>query len=217
VARVGEIGRGLGSSGPAARHTAGEGAAPLADRPVGQPPYTTRLLRWSFTLALLPPALLIVALATRSLFLLTYAHVITGGTWTGFDVFMGLVMSRILGSLEIPQRVEVAKRLTPTTFFVLPSLAAVAVTSGIYLALAEGKFDLTSPWIFAAGAIVVVLTVQGFGIFMPNGLRILIELGKHQPDFAKIARLNMRTIRLAGVQAVLQVLLIVVMSHLAVY
>jgi hypothetical protein len=196
---------------------AADRAREVPERPVGLPPYTTRLLRWSFVLALLPPALLIVALATRSVFLLTYAHVITGGTWTGFDIFMGLVLSRILGSLEIPQRVEVAKRLTPTTFFLLPSLAAVAVTSGIYLALSEGKFDLGSPAILAAGAIVVVLTVQGFGIFMPNGLRILIELGKLQPDFGRIARLNMRTIRLAGVQAALQVLLIVVMSYLAVY
>ena len=217
MAGVGEIGRGPGSSGPGGGLAASGSAAVLAERPVGLPPYTTRLLRWSFTLAVLPPALLIVALATRSVFLLTYAHVITGGTWTGFDIFMGLVLSRILGSLEIPQRVEVAKRLTPTTFFLLPSLAAVAVTSGIYLALSEGKFDLGSPAILAAGAIVVVLTVQGFGIFMPNGLRILIELGKHQPDFGLIARLNMRTIRLAGIQAALQVLLIVVMSYLAVY
>jgi hypothetical protein len=212
------MGRVPGAGGAASQPAAETHLADaVPERSAGLPPYTTRLLRWSFTLALLPPALLIVALATRSVFLLTYAHVITGGTWTGFDLFMGLVMSRILGSLEIPQRVEVAKRLTPTTFFLLPSLAAVAVTSGIYLALAEGRFDLGSPWILASGVIVVLLTIQGFGIFMPNGLRILIELGKHRPDFPKIARLNMRTIRLAGVQAVLQVLLIVIMAHLAVY
>ena len=184
---------------------------------VGMPPFTARLLRWSFAIGIVPPLVLVGALAARSLYLLTFVHVITGGTWTGFDLFMGLVMSRVLRTLDIPARVEVAKRLTPTTFFILPSLAATAITAGVYLAQAEGKFDLSSPWILAAGVIVVLLTVQGFGIFMPNSVRIFIELAKHQPDTAKIARLNMRNIRLAGLQAALQIGIILVMAHLAVY
>ena len=183
----------------------------------GMPPFTARLLRWSFAIGIVPPLVLVAALAARSLFLLTFVHVISGGTWTGFDLFMGLVMSRVLRTLDIPARVEVAKRLTPTTFFILPSLAATAITAGVYLAQAEGKFDLSSPWILAAGVIVVLLTIQGFGIFLPNSMRIFIELAKHQPDTAKIARLNMRNIRLAGLQAALQVGIIVVMAHLAVY
>ncbi len=195
-------------------------AAPVVPAGVGVaalPPYTGRLLRWSFAIGIVPPVVLIVALAAKSLWLLMFVHVISGATWTGFDLFMGLVMSRILTSLEIPGRVEVAKRLTPTTFFILPSLAAAAITSGIYLAQTEGKFDLHSPWIVAAGIIVLILAVQGFGIFMPNGVRIFIELAKRQPDTAKIARLNLRNIRLAGVQAALQVAIIIVMAHLAVY
>ncbi len=190
---------------------------PARDAASGLPPYTARLLRWSFAIGVLPPLALIAALAVKSLYLLTFVHVICGGTWTGFDLFMGLVMTRVMTLLDVPTRVEVAKRLTPTTFFILPSLAAVAVTSGIYLSQAEGKFDLGSPWILAAGVVVLILTVQGFGIFMPNGLRIFIELAKRQPDTTKIARLNMRNIRLAGVQAALQVAIIVIMAHLAVY
>ena len=81
----------------------------------------------------------------------------TGGTWSGFDIFMGVVMTRVMRTMEIPQRVEVAKRLTPTTFFILPSFAAVAITSGIYLAQDMGKFDLNSPWIMAVGVVVLVL------------------------------------------------------------
>ena len=191
--------------------------AGVTARPSTLPPYTWTLLRWSFTIGVIPPIVLVVALAFKSLYLLTFIHVISGGTWTGFDIFMGVVMSRILRSLDIPARVEVAKRLTPTTFFILPSLAAVAVTSGIYLAQMEGKFDLSSPWIIAAGVVVLLLTAQGFGIFMPNGVRIFIELAKIKPDTGLIARLNMRNIRLAGVQALLQILIILVMAHLAVY
>jgi hypothetical protein len=184
---------------------------------VGMPPYTGRLLRWSFAIGIVPPAVLVLALVTKSFYLLTFVHVITGGTWTGFDLFMGLVMSRVLRSLDIAARVEVAKRLTPTTFFILPSLAGTAITAGIYLAQAEGKFDLGSPWIIATGIVVLLLTVQGFGIFMPNSVRIFIELGKVRPDTAKIARLNMRNIRLAGLQAAFQLGIILIMAHLAVY
>lgn len=192
-------------------------ARPDQPGPSRLPTYTTKLLKWSFAVGVIPPIVLIAALSTKSLFLLDYVHVITGGTWTGFDIFMGAVMSRIMRTMEIPQRVEVAKRLTPTTFFILPSFAAVAITSGIYLAQILGKFDLSSPWIMAAGVVVLILTVQGFGVFMPNGVRIFIELAKVKPDTAKIAKLNMRNIRLAGSQAIFQVIIILIMAHLAVY
>ncbi len=185
--------------------------------PSGLPPYTWNLLRWSFAVGVIPPVVLIVALSLKSQFLLDYVHVITGGTWTGFDLYMGLVMSRVLRTLEIPARAEIAKRLTPLTFFILPSLAATAITSGIYLAQSMEKFDLASVWIQAAGVVVLILTAQGFGVFMPNGVRIFIELAKPKPDTAKIAKLNMRNIRLTGSQAIFQVIIILIMAQLAIY
>jgi hypothetical protein len=181
------------------------------------PPYTKKLLTWSFSIAVIPPIVLVAAVASKSLYLLDYVHVICGGSWTGFDLYMGLVMSRILRLLDLPSRVEVAKRLTPTTFFIIPSLAATAITAGIYLAQVEGKFDLSSPWIIAAGIVVLVLSAQGFGVFLPNGLRIFVELAKVNPDIELIAKLNMRNIRLAGSQAVFQVTIILIMAHLAIY
>jgi hypothetical protein len=186
--------------------------------PKGQmPPYTKKLLIWSFSIGVIPPIVLIGALSIKSLYLLDYVHVISGGTWTGFDIFMGVVMTRIMRLLDVPQRVEVAKRLTPTTFFILPSLAATAITAGIYLAQSEGKFDLHSPWIIAAGVVILILTAQGFGVFTPNGIRIFMELAKGRPDTSKIARLNMQNIRLAGSQAIFQVIIILIMAHLAIY
>lgn len=181
----------------------------------GLPPFTMNLLKWSFVIALLPPIALIIALWLNDFFLLNYVHVITGGTWTGFDLFMGLVMSRILRSLDIAQRVEVAKRLTPTTFFMIPSLAATAIASGIYTAQKLGYFNLASPLIIFSGVVVLILSAQGLGIFMPNGLRIFIELSKSSPDREKIAKLNMQNIRLAGSQAFFQVVLILIMARLA--
>ena len=126
-------------------------------------------------------------------------------------------MTRILRSLEIPARVEVAKRLTPTTFFIIPSLAAVAITSGIYLAQTEGKFNLGDPWIIGAGVVVLILSAQGFGVFMPNGVRIFLELAKAKPNSELISRLTMRNIRLAASQAAFQTVIILIMAHLAIY
>ncbi len=181
------------------------------------PPFTKKLLQWSFAVGVIPPIALVVALATKSLYFLDYVHVICGGTWTGFDLYMGLVMTRILRSLEIPARVEIAKRLTPLTFFIVPSLAAVAITSGIYLAQMLGKFDLSNPWIIGAGIVVVILTAQGFGVFMPNGIRIFLELAKAKPNVDLISKLTMRNVRLAASQAVFQLIIILIMAHLAIY
>ena len=181
------------------------------------PPYTKKLLTWSFAIGIVPPVALVAALALKSVYLLDYVHVICGGTWTGFDLYMGLIMTRILRFIDVPARVEVAKRLTPTTFFIIPSLAAVAITAGIYLAQMLGKFNLSDPWIMAAGVVVVVLTIQGFGVFLPNGLRIFLELAKPRPDGALISKLTIRNIRLAASQAVFQVVIILIMAHLAIY
>jgi len=50
-------------------------------------------------LFLLPLAALIVALTSNNLLFLNYIHVMTGGMWTGIDLFMGIfgrtVMMRI--------------------------------------------------------------------------------------------------------------------------
>ncbi len=182
----------------------------------GFPSYTGRLLRWSFILGIVPPVALIYALSVKSLVFLEYVHVITGATWTGFDLFMGLIMSMVFRTLEPRARVEVAKRLTPLNFFAVPSLATVAIVAGIYLAIRLGAFVLTSPWIIGAGIVVLVLTVQGFGIFLPNSVRIFIEVSKPVPDQERIIRLNMLNIRLAGVQAAFQVAIIFIMAHIAV-
>ena len=181
------------------------------------PPFTKKLLQWSFAVGIIPPVVLVAALALKSGYLLDYVHVICGGTWTGFDLYTGLVLSRIMRSLEVPARVEISKRLTPTTFFIIPALAATAIVSGIYLAISLGKFNLGDPWIIGAGIVVLILTAQGFGVFLPNGVRIFLELAKVKPDPALISKLTMRNVRLGASQAVIHIVIILIMAHLAVY
>ncbi len=200
----------------AATNAAGGAASAKADVPAsGFPPYTNRLLLQSFLLGLIPPIVLLAAIILKSITLLTYTHVMSAVMWTGFDLFMALILGRVLRLLDVVGRVEIAKRLTPSTFFILPSLAATTITAGIYLAMSIGVFNLAYYWIVAALVIVAILTIQGFLIFMPNSMRIFIELAKPKPEMERIAKLNGINIKLAGVQGAFQILIIFVMVNIS--
>src|SRR5579884_1580711 len=89
---------------------------------------------YSLATVLVPIAGLIIVLFYGNLLALNYVHVLTGGTWTGIDLFMGIVMGRILKGLEPQARTQVIKKLVPMMLFLMPALAVVAITSGITLA-----------------------------------------------------------------------------------
>jgi len=162
-----------------------------------------------------PIVALVFVLAYGNLLALNYLHVLTGGTWTGIDLFMGIVMGRILKGLEPQTRTQVIKKLVPLMLFLMPALATVAITSGINLASQMGILTFASPMILAAVVIVIILSVQGFGIIMPTEVRIFLELRKKEPDRDRIIKWGMRNLNLAGSQGVFQVALIFVMANLA--
>lgn len=160
----------------------------------------------------IPIAALLFALNRPGLAPLNYVHVMTGALWTGFDLFMGFIMGPVLGGVGPQERANVFKRLTPKLTFFMPVMAGVTTTAGIYLAQRLGIWSLTSPKIIFALVIVTVLTVQGFGILLPNEIRILQQLLSDKPDIEKIGRLGMRNARLGGIQGVLQLSIILVMA-----
>lgn len=168
----------------------------------------------SYVTLAVPVAALVLALYSGSLLLLNYVHVITGATWTGVDLFMGLVMSRVLRGLSVQSRVEVIQKLVPIMLFFMPALASVTMTAGIYLAGSLGLSLLSTPLIISE-TIVVILTVQGFLLILPNEIRIVLELRKAQPNVEKVAKLGMRNIYFAGSQTVFQFAVIFMMAYLA--
>ncbi len=169
----------------------------------------------SSLIVIIPSALVVIVLWLRNLTILDYTHVLLGGTWTGIDLFMGLVISRVMGKMSVAARIEFIKRLVPMMLFFMPTIASLAITAGVYLATYEGIFKLTYPVIIAAGIIVLVLVIQGFAIFLPNELRIFFELRKEQPDSRKISRLAMINFRLSGIQAAFQFAIIFIMANIA--
>ena len=170
---------------------------------------------YSLVTLLVPLVALAFVLVYGNLLALNYLHVLTGGTWTGIDLFMGIVMGRILKGLDPQARTQVIKKLVPLMLFLMPALATAAITSGINLASRLGMLTSPSPLIIAAIVIVIILSVQGFGMIMPTEIRIFLELRKKNPHRDKIIKRGMRNVKLAGSQGVFQVGLIFVMANLA--
>ncbi|MDP2719209.1 MAG: hypothetical protein U1D67_03965 [Dehalococcoidia bacterium] len=156
-----------------------------------------------------------------SVTILNYVHIMTGALWTGIDLFMGFVLGPVLGGMEPKDRAGLFRRLVPKMTFLMPVLAGVTITSGIELTKWLGYASpsnlfaaLANPWIFAAVAIVAILTVQGFGLLLPNEIRVFRQLLSETPDIDKISRLGMRNAKLGGVQGIFQLAIIFVMANL---
>ena len=179
-------------------------------------PSLSRQLTWW---VLVLPLLMVIALVRHDLYWLDYAHVMAGALWTGTDIFMGFFLGPLLRRLTPEQRKAVIGWLTPRTLLYLPVLAVTTGTAGWYLATWQGMLAASSaqrPWVLAALVMIGILTVQGFGMLLPNSLRTYRELHRTVPDLDRIFRLNRFNNLLAGIQGTVQVLILVVMVHLAV-
>ncbi len=160
----------------------------------------------------LPIVALIFAMNNSSFTAINFVHVMTGALWTGIDLFMGIILGPVLGGVDPLARANVFKRLTPKMTFFMPVVAAVTVTAGINLTQRMGMLSLGNPKILIAFIIVAILTIQGFGILLPNEIRILRELLSKKPDIEKISRLGMTNAKIGGIQGILQLSIILMMA-----
>ncbi len=165
------------------------------------------------------PVVMLVALATHNFFLLNWIHVLAGALWTGADIFMGFIFGPVMRRLDVAHRTAVITYLVPKTLLYFPAVSLTTSTGGWYLAAWLGWTNAGSaqfPWIVTALILVSLMTVQGLGVFLPNSLRIWFELRKPVPNRDLIVGLNRINIWVAGTQGVMQVAIIVVMSHFAI-
>lgn len=72
----------------------------------------------------------------------------------------------------------------------------------------------TTPVIVLILIVMVVLTVQGFGLLLPTEVMIYLEMSTDEPDTERIGELGMRNAKLSGVQGVFQLAIIVLMVYL---
>jgi hypothetical protein len=161
----------------------------------------------------IPVALLIYALIAGKLVSINFVHIMMGALWTGADLFYGFVLGPVLGKMEPEHRVAVFRRLVPRMTFLMPALATVTMVSGFIVTRQLG-YPLDSPRIIAAIVIVGLLSIQGFGVLLPNEIRVYQQLLSRKPDVDKISRLGMLNAKLGAVQGLLQVAIIVDMAIL---
>jgi len=64
--------------------------------------------------------------------------------------------------------------------------------------------------------VVLILLVQGFGILLPNELRVFREIRKERPDTDKIVKLSLRNLNVSGSQAIFQIIIIYIMANLTI-
>ncbi len=171
-------------------------------------------LRRGLPMLIVPPVLLAVILLANNLYLLEYFHVIAGSMWTGMDLVLGLFFAFVMKGLNNSEKTQVSMRLTPTMLFFMPSISAVTITAGIYLAM-DLSISFSSPYMVAALVIAAILFIQGIGIFLPNELRVYIEIIHGSKNREKIVRLTMFNLRLSLLQVIFQVAIIVLMAHFA--
>ncbi len=171
-------------------------------------------LKRGIPMLLIPPVLLAIVLGINNLYSLEYLHVIAGSMWTGMDLVLGLFFSYVMKGLNNIQRTYIAMRLTPTMLFFMPAISTVTITAGIYLAM-DLSIPFTSLYIIAALAIAALLFIQGIGLFLPNEVRVYLEILHGAKDKDKIVRLTMLNLKLSFIQVVFQIFIILLMAHFA--
>jgi hypothetical protein len=161
---------------------------------------------------------LIVAIATNSHWALDFYHVAGGGLWTGLDLFLGLVLGPIMGTMSVAGRIEFSSRLMPKMLLIMPVLVTMTLGSGFQLARLLGYLESGFPlhgWLVASYIVVGVMAVIALGLLEPANLAVLFELRKPEPDRERIARLMKVFIYTAGITGLMQIATLVIMTKIA--
>src|ERR1700761_5982119 len=161
---------------------------------------------------------LIAAIASNKLWPLEFFHVAGGAAWTIIDLFLGLVLGPIMGSMSIPARIEFTTRLMPKMLLIMPVVVTATLAAGWQLGVHEGTVLTSYPqhaWVVASFIIVGVMSVLALGLLEPANIAVLVELKKPRPNPHVIEQLMKRFIYCAGILGAMQVATLVIMTKLA--
>ncbi len=161
---------------------------------------------------------LVAAIAANKLWPLMFYHVAGGGIWTALDLFLGLVLGPIMGSMPVAARMEFTTRFMPKMLLIMPTVVTMTLASGWQLARLAGNLTPGDPhhgWVNASFIVVGVMAVIAIGVLEPANIAVLFELRKEQPNGAVIGKLMKRFIYTAGITGLMQVATLVIMTKLA--
>jgi len=161
---------------------------------------------------------MVAAIATNAEWALDFYHVVGGGLWTAIDLFVGLVVGPIIGSMSIPARIEFSTRFMPKMALIMPTLVTMTLGAGWQLARHLGNLapgSVNHGWLVASYIIVGVMTVIALGVLEPANITVLFELRKPRPNPAVIEKLMKRFIYTAGITGAMQIATLVIMTRIA--
>jgi hypothetical protein len=196
--------------------------APVEAQAPEHPPFTIPdfevVPRKGLVLAAVGMILLIAGIASNKLWPVEFFHVAGGAAWTIIDLFLGLVLGPIMGSMSPPARVEFTTKLMPKMVIIMPVVVTMSLAAGWQLATQLGTNLTTSPlhgWIVASFIVVGVMAVIALGLLEPANIAVLIELKKPRPRPEVIEKLMKRFIFSAGILGAMQVATLVIMTKIA--
>jgi len=168
--------------------------------------------------AALVVVLLVIAIAANSRWPLDFFHVAGGAAWTIVDLFLGLVLGPILGSLSPQARVEMTTKLMPKMVVIMPIVVTMTLAAGWQLGIKDGTLLSSYPhhsWVVASFIVVGVMSILALGLLEPANIAVLIELKKPRPSPQVIEQLMKRFIYCAAILGLMQVATLVIMTKLA--
>jgi hypothetical protein len=160
---------------------------------------------------------LVVVIARDSFWGLVFYHVVGGGLWTAIDLFVGLVIGPIIGSMSIPARAEFSAKFMPAMVIIMPTVVTMSLASGFQLAGRLGNLHPDSPnhsWVVASMIVVGIMAVIALGFLEPANIGVLMEMRKPQPDPAVIGTLMRRFVYTAGLTGMMQIATLVIMTRI---
>jgi hypothetical protein len=194
------------------------GAPDVGEHPPIQIPKFDIVPRAGLAIGSAAIALVIVAVAVNRLWPLEFFHVAGGAAWTIIDLFLGLVLGPIMGSMSIPARIEFTTKLMPKMVVIMPVVVTMTLAAGWQLSTKLGT-NLTSypehGWVVASFIVVGVMSVLALGLLEPANIAVLVELKKPQPRPQVIEQLMKRFIYCAGILGAMQIATLVIMTKLA--
>jgi uncharacterized membrane protein YozB (DUF420 family) len=196
--------------------------APVEAQAPEHPPFTIPefevVPRKGLVVAAVGMILLIAGIASNKLWPVEFFHVAGGAAWTIIDLFLGLVLGPIMGSMSPPARVEFTTKLMPKMVIIMPVVVTMTLAAGWQLATQLGTNLTSSPlhgWVVASFIVVGVMAVIALGLLEPANIAVLIELKKPRPRPQVIEKLMRRFIFSAGILGAMQVATLVIMTKIA--
>ncbi|MEA2480116.1 MAG: hypothetical protein QOJ07_2038 [Thermoleophilaceae bacterium] len=162
--------------------------------------------------------LLVAAIAANKLWPLEFFHVVFGSAWTIIDLFVGLALGPILGSMPIPARIALTTRLMPKMVLIMPTVVTITLAAGWQLGHLLGTVNSSyynHGWLVASYIVVGIMAVIALGLLEPANIAVLVELKKERPRPEVIDHLMKRFVYCSGVLGLMQVATFVIMTKVA--